>query len=112
MVGVNQPPSFLPGGDQRVRSNAGPQTVAAWASDISPGPPSEAAQVVTFIVKVDHKNERYFTVAPTVSPSGTLTYTPAKRGKAKAKVAARDDGGTANGGHDTSPEYTIAFNFE
>jgi len=112
VVGVNQPPSFLPGGDQRVRSNAGPQTVAAWASDISPGPPSEAAQVVTFIVKVDHKNERYFTIAPTVSPSGTLTYTPAKRGKAKAKVAAHDDGGTANGGHDTSPEYTIAFNFE
>ncbi|HEY9444645.1 MAG TPA: cadherin-like domain-containing protein, partial [Gemmatimonadales bacterium] len=56
---------------------------------VSPGPPSEAAQD--------------FTVAPTVSPSGTLTYTPATRGKAKARVAAHDDGARPMAGTTPAP---------
>ena len=56
---------------------------------VSPGPPSEATQD--------------FTVAPTVSPSGTLTYTPATRGKAKARVAAHDDGARPMAGTTPAP---------
>jgi hypothetical protein len=112
VVGVNQPPSFLPGGDQQVPADAGPQTVAGWATEISPGPPSEAGQVVSFIVRVDQKDDRFFEVMPAVSPSGTLTYTPARHGRAEARVAAHDDGGTANGGQDTSTEHTLVFSFE
>ena len=41
---------------------------------------------------------------PTLNPTGLLTYTPAAdaNGTATVTVTAQDDGGTANGGHDTT----------
>jgi DNA-binding beta-propeller fold protein YncE len=53
----------------------------------------------------DNTNPSLFSAGPAVTPSGTLTYTPApdKNGTATIGVYARDNGGTANGGSDTSP---------
>lgn len=102
VVPVNDPPSFVSGGDQRVSENAPAQTVPNWASTISPGPANESSQMVTFIVTND--NASLFLVQPSIAPNGTLTYTPTPNtfGVANIHVRARDNGGVANGGVDTS----------
>ena len=47
-------------------------------------------------------------MAPTVSSTGTLTYspTPGANGVATIIINLKDNGGTANGGADTSPVET------
>ncbi|HEX7376146.1 MAG TPA: Ig-like domain-containing protein, partial [Pirellulales bacterium] len=111
---VNHVPSFTAGANQTVDENAGPQSVAGWATQVSAGPPSEANQNLTFIVTGD-SNPSLFAAAPQISPSGTLTYTPATdvSGTATISVDLQDSGGTANGGKNTSAvqTFTIAVNF-
>jgi large repetitive protein len=99
---VNVAPSFTAGADQTVLEDAGAQSVAAWATSISPGPPTESSQSVSFSVSSD--NPTLFSSQPAVAPDGTLTYTPAANanGVATVTVTAQDDGGTAGGGVDTS----------
>ncbi|MFO0796528.1 MAG: tandem-95 repeat protein [Gemmataceae bacterium] len=107
--GVNDAPEFTAGGDQTVSEDAGPQTVAAWAAGISAGPADESWQTLTFVVSTD--NPALFAAPPAVSPTGTLTYTPATNasGTATVTVRLRDDGGTLNGGTDTSPPQTFVI---
>ncbi|MBM4036246.1 MAG: hypothetical protein FJ291_31305, partial [Planctomycetes bacterium] len=104
---VNDAPSFTEGADQVVNEDAGLQTVAGWATSISPGPADEAGQVVGFLVTND--NNPLFTVQPTVAADGTLTFVsaPDAHGLATVTVKLQDDGGTANGGVDTSAEQTF-----
>jgi Bacterial Ig domain/HD domain len=106
---VNDPPSFSPGGDQSVAEDAGAQTVPGWATGISPGPADETTQTVAFLVSND--NSALFATPPAIAADGTLTYTPAAdaNGTATVTVRARDDGGTANGGDDTSPAHTFTI---
>lgn len=107
---VNQAPSFNRGPDQTVLEDAGAQTVANWATAISAGPASEAAQTVVFQI-TGNTNPGLFSAAPAISPSGTLTYTPAANacGAATLTVRVQDNGGTANGGVDTSPTQTLGI---
>ena len=106
---VNDPPSFTAGPDQTVLSALGAQTVPGWATAISPGPPNESSQTVTFTVTNDHGS--LFSVQPDVASNGTLTYTPAllALGSATVTVRARDDGGSSQGGDDTSPPQTFTI---
>jgi hypothetical protein len=106
---VNDAPSFVEGPNQSGLSPLGPQNVPGWATVISPGPPDEASQTVTFAVTND--NPGLFSVQPAVSSNGTLTYTPALLavGSANVTVRAVDNGGTANGGADTSPPQTFTI---
>jgi hypothetical protein len=106
---VNIPPSFTPGPDQSALEDVGPQTVIGWATNVSPGPPSESSQSVTFAVSSD--NPGLFSAQPAVAPNGTLSYTPAAdaNGVAHVTVTAHDDGGTAGGGSDTSPPSTFTL---
>ncbi len=107
VTGVNQAPSFNPGGDQTVREDAGAQSTP-WATAIDPGAPNEAGQTVTFTTTND--DNALFSSQPGLDSSGSLTYTPAAdaSGTATVTVVARDDGGTANGGHDsTTATFTI-----
>ena len=99
---VNDAPSFTKGADQTVLEDAGAQTVAGWATAISAGPANESAQTLTFTVSND--NNGVVRVAAGDRGHGTLTYTPAANanGVATVTVTIRDDGGTANGGVDTS----------
>ena len=106
---VNDPPTFNLGANP-VSSNedAGAQSIANYASSISPGPTAdEASQTVTFTVNND--NNALFSVQPAISPSGTLTYTsaPNANGSANVTVVAHDSGGTANGGNDTSTTHNF-----
>ncbi|MBV8516271.1 MAG: tandem-95 repeat protein [Acidobacteria bacterium] len=103
---VNDPPSFLAGPTVTVLEDSGPKTVVSWATSISPGPADESAQSVTFTVTND--NNALFAVQPAVAPNGTLTFTPAANayGSATITIVAHDNGGTANGGNDTSAPQT------
>lgn len=109
---ANVAPSFLGGPNQVTSEDSGPQTVANWALSISPGPSNEAGQQVDFIVTSD--NAALFAAAPSVSSDGTLSYTPAPEASGVANVTVRlhDDGGTADGGVDTSApqSFTITIN--
>jgi hypothetical protein len=103
----NLPPIFIPGGDKTVVEDAGPQVVG-WASGTTPGPASESSQTVRF--ETSTGNPGLFAAGPSVAADGTLTFTPAANayGSATVTVTARDDGGTANGGDDsTSASLTV-----
>jgi len=107
ITAVNDAPSFTKGQDQTVIQNAGAQTVNNWATNISVGPANEAGQTLAFIVT--NNNNALFASQPAISPTGTLTFTPAVNATGSAVVSAKlmDNGGTANGGVDTSAAQTF-----
>jgi hypothetical protein len=107
---VNQPPTFTLGPNPTVLENSGPHTVPGFVTNISPGPPNEAGQTVTFLVTAAIPSQ--FAVQPAISPSGTLTFTvaPNVAGPVVVIVQAHDNGGTANGGQDTSPPKSFVIN--
>jgi hypothetical protein len=106
---INTAPSFTKGPDQVVRVGTGAQIVASWATNLSAGTALEAYQALTFLLSNDASN--LFAVPPAINPAGTLTYTPAAdaAGVATVTVVLRDDGGTANGGKDTSAPQTFTI---
>ncbi len=95
-----------------VAENAGAQTLNNVARSISPGPADEAAQTVVFTVT--NNNNALFSVQPALTANGTLTFTPAPNttGSATVTVVARDNGGTASGGVDTSAPQTFTISVE
>jgi hypothetical protein len=105
---VNDAPTCSIGGSQVVLSALGAQTVAGFAS-ASPGAANESGQQVSFLVSTDRP--QLFLVPPRISADGTLSYTPRLLGLGVATVTVRavDDGGTANGGSDTSPARTFTI---
>ncbi|MDP9193279.1 MAG: Ig-like domain-containing protein [Acidobacteriota bacterium] len=107
---VNDPPTFLAGPTVSAFEDSGPQIIANWVTSISSGPADESAQTVTFIVTND--NNALFSVQPSVDSDGTLTFTPATNrfGSATITIVAQDNGGTANGGDDTSNAQTSTIN--
>ena len=83
--------------------------MTGWATAISDGPADEAGQTENFIVSND--SNVLFTVQPAVSATGTLTYTPnaSFSGTATVSVQVQDNGGTANGGVNTSAVQTFTI---
>ena len=73
-----------------------------WATSIDPGAPNESGQTVTFTTSND--DNALFSSQPSINSGGLLTYTPVANasGSATVTVTAQDNGGTANGGHDTT----------
>ena len=108
-VVVNQTPSFTAGPNQTVAQGAGAKTVANWASNISAGPITEVGQTLSF--QATTNNDALFTVKPSIATNGTLTYTLATgaSGVATVTVLLKDNGGTANGGVDTSMAQTFSI---
>jgi hypothetical protein len=106
---VNHAPSFVGGPNKQVAQNADAQSFANWATAISAGPPDESGQVLSFSLTSD--KTCLFSTQPLVSPTGTLTFTPNGnyRGTANLTVTLHDNGGTANGGQDTSPGYPFTI---
>jgi len=85
-----------------VAEDSGAQAVAAFATGISVGPANESAQSLTFITSNTASN--LFSSQPVLTFGGTLTFTPAANanGSATVSVYAQDNGGTANGGVNTT----------
>ena len=108
---VNDAPVFTAGADPVVAEDAGPQSIAGWATAIAPGPADESGQSVTFAAM--NSNTLLFTVGgqPAVAVDGTLTFTTAPNafGSAVVSVQAVDNGGAANGGSDTSVAQTFTI---
>jgi CSLREA domain-containing protein len=105
---INDPPTFTKGTDVSVAEDSGPQVIPNWAAALSAGPPDESGQSLTFNV-TGNTNPSLFSTAPAVSPSGALTFTsaPNANGSATVTLVLKDDGGTANGGQDTSAAQTF-----
>ena len=109
IISPNQSPSFTKGADLAATDESGPQAIAAWATAISTGPPSEAAQSLTFVVTTD--NDALFASLPSIDAAGKLSFTPAPNanGIVHVTIVLHDDGGTAAGGMDASPPQTFTI---
>ena len=108
VTSVNDEPSFTKGADESVSPSAGSQNVVGWATALNWGASNESGQVLSFNVSND--NNGIFSVQPAVSAAGTLSYTPSgTQGSATVTVSLSDDGGTANGGDDQSPDQTFTI---
>ena len=96
-----------------------PRTVTGFIVGITPGAPNETDQSLTFEV-LENSNPGLFASGPAVirdrqdSETGTLRFTPAsdRTGFAIVTLIMRDDGGTANGGNDTSNRETFTIRVE
>ncbi|ETR65976.1 MAG: hypothetical protein OMM_13425, partial [Candidatus Magnetoglobus multicellularis str. Araruama] len=107
---VNDPPSFTKGEDQNILENSPLQTIESWATHIIPGPADELDQSVIF--RVSTNNDNLFSILPTITPQGTLTFQTAqnKTGSALVTVFAEDNAGTSNGGDNSSERQTFKIN--
>ncbi len=107
-VPFNKRPSFTASNPPAVAENAGRQTVTGFAT-FNPGDPSESSQSVLVYTVSGVTNPDLFAVPPAIDKDGNLTYTPATDaiGMSDFTVVVQDDGGTANGGIDTSDPQTF-----
>jgi hypothetical protein len=105
----NVAPRFTKGADPTASADSGAQSITGWATAISAGSAGEAMQTLAFLVTNNHP--ALFSAAPGITPTGTLNYTPSAgaSGVAIITVQLQDDGGTANGGADTSAVQTFTI---
>ncbi len=108
---VNDAPSFTIGANQSAMSSIGTQAIADWATDFMPGPADEANQSLLAYEVISNSNPALFAAAPVIAVNGTLSYTSkmGASGTATISVVARDSGGTANSGVDTSAVRTFTI---
>ena len=106
VTAVNDTPSFTKGADQSVVQDTGAYSIPNWATNISTGPANESSQTLTFTVTTPGSPD-LFSINPTISPTGTLTYTlePGASGTTTITVKVQDNGG--GGGLATSPNQTF-----
>ena len=109
ILSVNDAPSFRNGGNQIVCGNSGAQLVNGWAVPVSAGPANESGQMVQFTVS--NNNNALFATQPDVDATGNLSYSVAQgqSGTATVSVQLADDGGTLNGGINTSAVQTFTI---
>ncbi len=109
---VNDAPGFALTAPPASAEDAGPQ-LAQIATALSVGPPNESGQTLTgfTLVQTGIDATLAFSVPPSVSASGELSYTAAPNayGSASFDLSLSDDGGTADGGADTSPVQSFAI---
>jgi CSLREA domain-containing protein len=109
---VNDVPTFTKGADQTVSEDPGFVSIGNWATGVSAGPANESNQSLTFVV-TNNTNPGLFQVQPFVSFFGnrSLNFTPAPNatGTADITVVLKDDGGTVDGGVDTTPPQTFTI---
>ncbi|MCH9651513.1 MAG: FG-GAP-like repeat-containing protein [Deltaproteobacteria bacterium] len=108
VAAVNDAPSFTITASHTSDEDASPQTVPGFASGLSPGPADEASQSLSFNI-VGNTDPGLFATPPAVAADGTLTYAaaPEASGTATITLWLMDDGGTANGGIDTSASQSF-----
>jgi VCBS repeat-containing protein len=109
---VNDVPRFHVGPDQTVIEDAGNQSTTFFATNVLPASldaTDEFNQTIDFIVTND--NNALFSEQPTISSVGTLVFkgAPNASGSAVVTVRIHDNGGTANGGVDTSETQTFTI---
>jgi hypothetical protein len=105
---VNDLPVVTVSGNVTVLEDSGLSQFAF--ATFSPGPPDEASQALVDY-HVSNNNPGLFTASPSISDSGRLAFKPSANanGSATVTVSAKDNGGAANGGIDTSMEKTFTI---
>jgi hypothetical protein len=107
---VNDVPSFRERrGPNRRRRLRVRELCLGWATAISPGPSDEAAQTVTFIVTNSNPSFVLGSTRSLVRWNLDLYSGHERNGSATVTVSLRDNGGTANGGVDTSAAQTFTI---
>jgi hypothetical protein len=109
VTSVNDAPSFTSGGDIEINEDNGAYSESGWATAISSGPANESTQSRAFIVSAT--NSGLFASVPSISLTGTLSFTPAPDANGTSTVTIRmyDGGGTANGGVDSTGPTTFTI---
>ena len=102
---LNHAPTFIKGANITLPEESSPvlHTFVGWATGFSPGPPSESTQtLLAYHLTNDHP--LLFSTEPAIDALGNLTFTLAanRNGPANVTVTVQDNGGTLNGGSDTS----------
>jgi VCBS repeat-containing protein len=107
---VNDQPTFTAGANLLINEDVPLQTVNNWATQLNKGATDESGQTLSFLV-TGNTNPALFQVAPAIDSTGKLTFTPKANafGIAQITVALKDNGGTANGGVDTSDPVTFTI---
>ena len=100
-----------PGANQTV-TEAGSSAFPGFIATQSAGPANEAAQTISFTVNND--NMTFFSAQPIINAAGLLSYTVVSgvTGLVTVTVRAVDNGGTANGGVDTSATQTFTISVQ
>ena len=108
VTAVNDAPTFTAGGNVPVAEDSGSYS-AAWATNLSKGAANDGGQVLDFVAA--NSNVGLFSAGPSFASNGTLAFTPAANanGSATLTVQLHDNGGTDNGGHDTSAPVTFTI---
>jgi PGF-CTERM protein len=115
---ANDAPSFsLPSNpDQTTSSDTTSQTVSDFidTSTFDPGGGSDESSQSISSFNVTTDNNTLFTTRPAINTDGDLTYTPADevQGNATVNVSVVDDGGTSNGGTDTSANKSFNISID
>lgn len=113
---VNDQPSFTMAASYDYSGTGGSPVNASpnpFASASAGGGADEATQ--TFTYNISETSDPSNAVSGlTISPSGTLSFIPAEdvEGSASYSVSVSDNGGTANGGIDTSAPQTLTINVD
>ncbi|MEN9576343.1 MAG: hypothetical protein RL514_4198, partial [Verrucomicrobiota bacterium] len=100
-----------PGANQTV-TKAGSSAFPGFIVSFSAGPANEAAQTISFTVTNDQLT--FFNTQPFINPAGLLSYAVVSgvTGLVTVTVSAVDNGGTANGGVDTSATQTFTISVQ
>jgi len=115
VVAVNDPPTFVLKSDLVVvEENAGQIEINAFASEIDDGDPDEDQKLEFVTILESVTNNLKFKSKPKVDKSGNLKFEARRNryGEAQLSLQLIDDGGTKNGGNDTSDpgSFTIRVN--
>jgi hypothetical protein len=107
---VNDSPSFTLAVFSPLADESGPVSMPGWATQVSVGPADESGQHAQYFV-VGNTNPGIFLTPPAIDANGILSFTPMpnSKGAAQLTVVLKDDGGTADGGNDTSLPQTLTI---
>lgn len=110
---INNPPSAKIPPSLGIAGEGGYHEIAAFATNVSVGPPNEGWQTPIFAVQVDSDSPGMFLVPPAILPDGTMTYTlaPEGHGTATLTIMLTDDGGTSFGGADEAVGFPVTVDF-
>ena len=106
---VNDAPSFTKGPNQTALEDAGAQSVSGGRPH-QRGPDGRE-RPDAYVQHHQRQQPALFSSAPAIADDGTLTYTsaPDANGVATIQIHLQDNGGTLNGGHDTSAFQTFTI---
>jgi len=110
VTNVNDAPSFVVGSNIEVEKNSGAHTISDFITIMDMGP-FEAEIQSALLFNVGSNNGALFSVPPAIDSSGQLTFELAGgvSGEAVVTVQLKDNGGTDNGGRDSSMLLTFTI---